>query len=190
MKSLMILENLSQLKALSEQLRVDILMRLIEKAYTGQQLSKLLDVPRSKVHYHLNELEKNALIEQDYTEEKNGIIQKFYRATAKGYIPSKRLLPHAELISNTGRSLLLEMSEATRRELLNAPDASFEKGSIDNQWSHLASIRDMNFTDEQFKQFINDYTALLNKYDTDKIPYRDSRNYYISTLGFKINKRK
>ena len=51
-----IIEELEQLKTISDPLRARVLLLLIEKAYTGQQLAKLLGMARAKVHYHLNEL--------------------------------------------------------------------------------------------------------------------------------------
>jgi DNA-binding transcriptional ArsR family regulator len=83
-----VIQELEQLKVISDPLRAKVLLYLIEKAYTGQQLAKLLGMARAKVHYHLNELEKNVLIAVVRTELKNGIVQTFYRAVARGFVPS------------------------------------------------------------------------------------------------------
>lgn len=58
----LMLEHYEQLKSLSDPLRCRIVSLLISKAYTGQQLSQELEIPRAKIHYHLTELEKNGLV--------------------------------------------------------------------------------------------------------------------------------
>lgn len=89
MKQAMALTTFEQLKAISDPLRAEMIMKLIETSHTGQQLAVLLETSRPKIHYHLKELEKNGLIEVIRTEEKHGIIQKFYRAAARGFFHRK-----------------------------------------------------------------------------------------------------
>ena len=105
MKPVLTLTTYSQLKALSDPLRAEMMIRLCERPYTGQLLSEKFGISRAKIHYHLKELEKNDLIEIVYTEEKNGIVQKFYQSVAKGFTPATHLLPHLEIVSESGRQI-------------------------------------------------------------------------------------
>jgi len=95
MKRFLVVETLEQLKAVSDSLRMQIISLLVKEAYTGKQLSTLLSLSASKVHYHLKELENHGFIEVVRTEEKNGIVQKFYRAVAYDFKVSDDLLPPA-----------------------------------------------------------------------------------------------
>ncbi|GAK06772.1 winged helix-turn-helix domain-containing protein [Geomicrobium sp. JCM 19038] len=81
--SYMMIENHEQLKAVSDPFRSHILTMLVERAYTGQQLAKTLEVPRSKVHYALHELEKNKFIKVVHKEEKKSVVQKFLKPWQK-----------------------------------------------------------------------------------------------------------
>ncbi len=92
LKPMFTLTTYSQLKAMSNPLRVEMMMRLCERPYTGQLLSEKLGIPRAKIHYHLKELEKNGFIEIVFTEEKNGIVQKFYQSVARGFYPCCRTI--------------------------------------------------------------------------------------------------
>ena len=83
MKPVLTLTTYSQLKALSDPLRSEMMIRLCERPYTGQLLSEKFGISRAKIHYHLKELEKNGLIEIVYTEEKNGIVQSFINLSRK-----------------------------------------------------------------------------------------------------------
>jgi DNA-binding transcriptional ArsR family regulator len=95
MKKLLVIDNLSQLKSVSDPFRLQLLSMLSEKPKTGQMLADELDIPRAKIHYHLNELLKNDIISVVKTEEKNSIIQKFYEPVAKKVVPNIDLLKYS-----------------------------------------------------------------------------------------------
>ena len=86
MKKLLVIDNLAQLKSVSDPFRIELLTMLGEKPK--------LDIPRAKIHYHLNELLKNEIIHVVKTEEKNSIIQKFYAPVAKKVVPNIDLLKY------------------------------------------------------------------------------------------------
>ena len=94
MKKLLVIDNLAKLKSVSDPFRIELLTMLGEKPKTGQNLADELDIPRAKIHYHLNELLKNKIIHVVKTEEKNSIIQKFYAPVAKKVVPNLDLLKY------------------------------------------------------------------------------------------------
>ena len=87
MKEIQYITDIESLKAISDSLRINILLSLKDVPMSGQEIAKAIDINRSKIHYHLNELEKHGFIEVAKTEVKNGIIQKFYLPVAKAFIP-------------------------------------------------------------------------------------------------------
>lgn len=189
---MMTLQTLSQLKALSDPFKVEIMMRLLEKPYTGQQLSELFKVSRAHIHYHLKYLEKNELIEIVKTEEKNGIIQKFYSSVARGFTPSAELLPHIEEVSESYRQILVQMIETTKTKILSAPTQSFQekKASEDpSEWSHLGSIWEISATEEKFQEFVKKFFELVGELreeskEAEKLP--NAKLYHLSAYGFPI----
>ncbi|UTH00487.1 ArsR/SmtB family transcription factor [Macrococcoides canis] len=88
----LMIDNLPQLKCVSDPFRIKLLELMADEPKTGQQIADELDIPRAKIHYHLAELEKNGIIEIVKTEQKHSIIQKFYAPVAKTLIPSPDLL--------------------------------------------------------------------------------------------------
>lgn len=193
MKSMLVLTELNQLKALSVPIRAEIMMRLIERPLTGQMLSELLNLSRPKVHYHLKELEKNNLIELVRTEEKGGILQKFYQSVARGFTPSSELLPHVEFVSETSRQLLLQMTEATKSALLSAPSRAFSKqhdGHSPHDLDHVGSMWQIEVSKDEFKEWIKKYHILMNELNALGESERDKGEqhlYYISTMAFEID---
>ncbi|KYC90327.1 hypothetical protein B4102_3835 [Heyndrickxia sporothermodurans] len=92
MKEVFMIENLEQLKSISDPLRVKIIHLIGMKPLTSQMLSEELNIPRSKIHYHLKELERNGLIEVVKTEQVRNFLQMFYRPVAQSIIASPDLL--------------------------------------------------------------------------------------------------
>ncbi|GIN72992.1 transcriptional regulator [Bacillus sp. J14TS2] len=190
MKQMKVLETFDQLKALGDPFRAEIMMRLLEKPYTGQQLSELFNVSRATIHYHLKNLEKNELIYIVKTEEKNGIVQKFYQSVARGFTPSTELLPHVKEVGDSIRQLLVQMVEMTKSELLSAPSISFKKeNETPSEWSYLSSIWEISATRDQFQEFIKEFYELVTRFEeevkeTDKEP--EVNLYHLSVYGFQV----
>lgn len=195
LKPVLTLTTYSQLKALSDPLRAEMMIRLCERPYTGQLLSEKFDISRAKIHYHLKELEKNGLIEIVYTEEKNGIIQKFYQSVAKGFTPATDLLPHLEILSKSGRQIFLQMIERTKSQILAAPEEAFtlRKESEDPaDWNYVSSCWEFDATPEQFQVWVKKFHQLMAELNeitkgADKDP--NSKPCYISTTALQIAER-
>lgn len=119
------METLDQLKAVSDSLRLQIITLLVKEAYTGKQLATILSLSASKVHYHLKELESHGFVEVVRTEEKNGIVQKFYRAVAYNFKVSDALLPSLREDSILLQETMLNHLRSSITRLYNAPDESF-----------------------------------------------------------------
>ncbi|MGG0208722.1 ArsR/SmtB family transcription factor [Bacillus mycoides] len=195
MKPVLTLTTYSQLKALSDPLRAEMMIRLCERPYTGQLLSEKFGISRAKIHYHLKELEKNGLIEIVYTEEKNGIVQKFYQSVAKGFTPAADLLPHLEILSESGRQIFLQMIERTKSQILSAPEEAFtlQNASEDPaEWNYVSSCWEFDATPEQFQVWVKKFHELMAELNeitksADKDP--NSKAYYISTTALQIAER-
>ncbi len=88
MEKLLVINELDQLKAISDPFRLQLLSMMAEEPKTGQMLADELNLPRAKIHYHLNQLLTHNIIALAHTVEKNSIIQKFYRPAAETIVPS------------------------------------------------------------------------------------------------------
>jgi DNA-binding transcriptional ArsR family regulator len=192
MKSMFIIKEYDQLKALSDPFRVKLMIRLVEKPYTGQQLSEIFDLSRARIHYHLKELEKLGLIEIVKTEEKNGIVQKFYQSVASGFYPDSSMLPHIKEITETKRHMMYGMLDRTMARVLSAPPEAFEQAGPEDpsEWNILATSLELKVTEEQFKSFIDGYFKLIKEYqniakNNKKNP--DANYYYLTAFGFQVD---
>jgi DNA-binding transcriptional ArsR family regulator len=88
MEKLLIINELDQLKSISDPFRLQLLGMMADEPKTGQMLADELELPRAKIHYHLNQLLAHNIITVSHTVEKSSIIQKFYRPAAEAIVPS------------------------------------------------------------------------------------------------------
>ncbi len=86
------LETLEQLRAIADELRSRIAEALSHRPMTVTQVGEMLGQAPAKIHYHVRELERVGLVRLVATREKSGILEKYYRAVAKGFSASKTLL--------------------------------------------------------------------------------------------------
>ena len=98
-KDILYITDIEKLKVVSDPLRISILTTLGTEKKNSKQLSKLLKINRTKIHYHLNILEENSFIEVVDTDTINGIIQKYYLPTAQAFVPSPNIFN--DLFNNT-----------------------------------------------------------------------------------------
>ncbi|WP_223067704.1 helix-turn-helix domain-containing protein [Paenibacillus caui] len=181
-----------QLKAIADPLRTKILMNLVKEAYTGQQLAEMLDITRNNIYFHLKELEKHGVIHVVRKEEKNGIVQKYYRAVASRFIPEDHLLPSLDLVE-TSRQVFKETLDVTRAKIESAPASSFALDSTnENRRKNIASTYRFHATSESFHAFLEEFKQLVDKHfamDASEgspaaPPEEEKKSYYMSLIAF------
>ena len=130
----LMIDNLPQLKCVSDPFRIKLLELIADEPKTGQQIADELDIPRAKIHYHLVELEKNGIIEIVKTEQKHSIIQKFYAPVAKTLITSPDLLKFSEysLKKTKEHSFNLQLNEKSFTEFKKEFKKYIKKASDKN----------------------------------------------------------
>lgn len=181
-----VIEEYEQLKAISDPFRAKILSHLIEKPYTGQQLAQLLELSRSKIHYHLNELEKNGLIRIVRTEVKNGIVQKFYRSVARSFAPGDRLLPYRSEVESYLREATLNALNRARLRAIAAPEEAFQVETSNRaDWPRIALQMEVRVAPEKFAQWLGRFRKLVE--ELAQLEEEDGKLFYLTMVGFQID---
>lgn len=87
--------NLSLVKALAHELRVEILGILNERTASPNELAKELNEGLSQVSYHVKVLRDYKCIELVKTEPRRGAVEHYYRATSRAFLTDRdwRQLP-------------------------------------------------------------------------------------------------
>lgn len=136
MKDIFVMDTLEQFKCISDPLRIKIIHALGRKPMTSQMLSEELDIPRSKIHYHLKELEKNGLAVVVKTEQIRNFIQKFYEPIAKAMIPSQDLLmTQTDILRHSLKSVKVDIEINKYQLFLDELDELSKKYQVDSSKS-------------------------------------------------------
>src|SRR5438270_5478558 len=112
------IENIEQLRAIADMLRVRIIDLLQKQPMTVTQIGEELGEAPAKIHYHVRELERVGLLRRVETREKGGILEKYYQPIAREFSVEKSLLsaPPDEAVAVVGR-VLNQIKEGFQRAL-------------------------------------------------------------------------
>ncbi len=88
----MVISDLETLKVLSDPLRLRLIEVLMSEPMTVKVLAEHIDIPATKLYYHINLLDKHGLIRVVKTQVVSGIIEKTYWVTAGSFRIDRSLL--------------------------------------------------------------------------------------------------
>ena len=157
------------LRLITDPLRLRMLELLRQRSRTVTELAELLDVPRTKLYYHVRLLEEHELVAVDKTRVVSGITERHFRATAYRLSVDKSLLGTA---SGAGSPLELFLSvvlDEAASDILRAVDA----GLIDLGRTREDTIRQRSlllgrtwfrFTEKDLREFSERYDALIAEF--------------------------
>ncbi|MZE19445.1 ArsR family transcriptional regulator, partial [Bacillus anthracis] len=109
--------------------------------------------------------------------------------------PATDLLPHLEILSESGRQIFLQMIERTKSQILAAPEEAFTLRNASEdpaKWNYVSSCWEFDATPEQFQVWVKKFYELMSELNeitkgADKDP--NSKPYYISTTALQIAER-
>ena len=176
-----IIEDVDALKMIADPIRLQI-MRNLDKPRTVKDLAERLNIPATKLYYHVNQLEKHNIIRVVATRIVSGIIEKHYQVTAKSYRVSKSLLKATKdsdeqlevLLSAIFDTAKAEMKQSVKAGLLLIDEAVKEPRRDGIIWHG-----NLNLTPEKFAELNGRLQSLLEEFDqaahdndeADKAPY-------------------
>lgn len=173
-----VIKNYTQLKTISDPLRVKIVIMLIEKEWTVTEISKEIGLEKAKVFYHLKELEKQEMIAIVRKEEVKGNIFKYYRATHKGFKIDKNLLPLSkEYAEDVYSSIIMQQLENTKEVVSKNRHLITEETSI-------SQTTQINCSEKQFNVWKEKYNQLIT--ELDQMESEDDHIFYITTTAIEI----
>ena len=162
MKEVYEITSIAQAKVFSHELRMQIIKCFLdEQSRTAKQIADGLEMPASKVHYHVIELVKAGLLELVDTRENSGIIEKYYLPVAKTFsinlnkdeLTDEKFVPQISFLMNAVKevkasikkfpeekrrfqNLYLDLTNEEREEFLKEVEEVFDK------WNNKTEKRD------------------------------------------------
>jgi AcrR family transcriptional regulator len=117
-----------KLRVIADPLRSFVLYSLVPEAKTVRRLAEEVGCPKTRLYYHLQQLEKHGLVFVERTRKVSGIIEKSYRASARDWILDRtRVDPRAAPGRSRVDALLAFVFDQTRLEI----QRQVESGALD-----------------------------------------------------------
>lgn len=91
-----LIEDLETMRMLNHPVRTSILQLLIFEPKSVKDVAADLDVPVTRLYYHVNMLEEAGIIRVVATRKAGAMVQKLYQATARSYKPSPSMIATIE----------------------------------------------------------------------------------------------
>lgn len=158
-----LIEDPETLKVIADSLRLEIL-RALKEPGTVKDVAEQLEMPPTKLYYHVNLLEKHSLIRVVETNIVSGIIEKRYQISARHYRVEDSLLATTEGIEENLDHILGAMFNATQSEIKRSVQQGLMKLKKDAPCEQGILLKAaMRLTGEQLAAFCARLQALLDE---------------------------
>lgn len=111
-----LVDDIELLKVIAHSTRLDILQSL-KYPKTVKEIAKLLQLPATKLYYHVNMMEKHGLIQVVETNIVSGIVEKKYQVVARNYRIDDQLLADQSASTENMYRMVSAMLDMTRSEI-------------------------------------------------------------------------
>lgn len=120
------IEDLETFQVLKSPLRLRILRHLLDPK-TVKDVAGSMNVPPTRLYYHFNLLQSVGVIEVVDTQKVGAIMQKVYRARARGFRPSKKLVAAGHSPTELARMAASVVLDGAKVDAEAALSAHFER---------------------------------------------------------------
>ncbi|MDJ0752329.1 MAG: winged helix-turn-helix domain-containing protein [Ardenticatenaceae bacterium] len=178
-----IIDDVETLRILTDVRRQNILEILVLHPLTVKAISKRLNIPVSKLYYHINLLEEKGMIKVVKTQVISGIIEKTYLATAMSYQISDDLLSvKSPELEEQMEGMVLSLLDRVRGAFLES--ANHGLIHLDKKTPPKSFFMDtrLALTPELADRFTGEFTDLLRRYSLANIEEEDDRALQVFNL--------
>lgn len=118
------INDLETLKVLADPLRLQIVELCTQAPRTVKQVAAVLNMPPTKLYYHIKQLEERSLIKVVDTRIVSGIVEKQYQAAAFNYRVDRELFSLTSQAGKEGLNVMLTgLFDDTREDIQKSAEA-------------------------------------------------------------------
>lgn len=187
-----LIEDPETMKILGDPLRIQILGQVSQMNAAGQLatakvLAEALDVPQTKLYYHLNLLEKHDLLRVAETGLVSGIVEKRYQIRAQRLRMDVNIEPDQadgetepfEMILTPLKSILDSALQNFERSLQSYQAQSPEALALDLDQAYLRQTV-IHMNDDEAQRFVQQLEKLVE--GSKRTPGKTRRPYYLTSI--------
>lgn len=180
----MVVEDIEVFEVLNNPLRLRIL-RLMMQPVTVREIAEGLDVPATRLYYHVNLLEEAGIVSVVDTRKAGAMLQKVYLAKARWFKPSPALVKGGlspNELARIGAAVVLDGARLDAEEALANHFARIAAGKEDNDPQGTLSRSVGLFTPEQAREFADKLTEFVeSEFDPED---RETGQEHALTVAF------
>ncbi|MBS7525503.1 helix-turn-helix domain-containing protein [Fusibacter paucivorans] len=175
MKEVMVLKDLEQIKAISQQYRLQIVEAFENKPKTAKQIAETMGEPHGRVNYHIKMLEKVGIIELVEEIVKFGVVEKYYCPVAKKMMIDSTAVTLDDEMNNSIGKVSLAFFEGISRDFY----VSLEhfNGTTSRK---IAYASDYYLTDEEAKELSDMLNQVMGAFLEGKDQPRSNAHRHFS----------
>lgn len=162
-----VIEDLETVKVVADPLRLRIIEALGDEPRTVKQIARILDIPPSKLYYHVNLLENHGLIRVVDTRVVSGIIEKLYLVRAHNLTVDRRLFTASQEGNDSVDLMLESIFQRARDDMLRSINAGLITSSPDDppdkRQMTLGSMT-LDLPEDRARAFQRELNDLLERY--------------------------
>ena len=167
-----VLESLDAVRAVADPLRLRMLFEMTYMPRTVKELAALLDVPQTRLYYHVKLLERQGLIWVVERRLVSGIEERTYRSSPAGFTISPTLMGEA-----VDQGLLKAAFDLAQAELgVALASSTAEPGEPDSNVPILTFNR-MWLSPDEIEPMIRELGAVIQKYAATTEPSEGDVEY-------------
>ena len=160
------IKTIHSLKIYSSPLRRRIMSTISSEPRSVNQIAALLNLPFTRLYYHLHILEQEGFIHMVETRHVlGGVEEKFYQVAARNFLVDRSLLNVNEAVRTEAFEAILNV---TLRQAVTDIETSYDAGLIDitetNQ-TLVSIIGQARISKAHFAEFRRQLIALINEYE-------------------------
>lgn len=180
MKDILVLRDLEQIKAISQQYRLDVLEAFDNQAKTAKQIAEALDEPHGRVNYHIKILEKVGIIRLVEEVTKFGVVEKYYQPVAYKLIIDSNAVTLDDEMSDSISNVSVVFFEAISKDFYES--VQHYSGPITRKVSHFTEYY---LTEAEAKEINEKISSVLDAYLTGKEDQRpNTHRHTLATMVF------
>lgn len=176
-----VVADLAALKAIADPIRLQLMVQL-QRPHTVKEAAAALDVPPTRLYYHVQILQKHGLVKVVARRKVSGIEEKTYQTVAEGWTVAPDLVGSLETsgaLSALFDLVRAEVSVALRRA---SPETVGNYGSS----VPFLSLSLVAMTRRQLVRFQKNVEKLLEAHSwVDSDPPEGAENYHLFIAGYR-----
>ncbi len=182
-KPVKLIRNLETLRVLTDPLRMRILAALEKEPRTVKEVARLLDIPPTRLYYHVNLMEKRGILRVVETRVVSGIIEKRYWVTARRFDVDRSLFAVTSPDAPEGWALILtQLVDTLREEVMRLVEDGTAGRAV--QGTPEAPVMRLSrsvarLTPEQAQEFRQRAIALMEDFDAQNQASPDLQEYVL-----------